>query len=144
MSDASFVDTNVWLYRLFNDTKLEIAERERKRNIAISITSSRGIIISTQVVNEISANLLKKAAFNEEQIKAVIQSLYHRCTVIEFDLRILESASDIRGRYNFSYWDSLIVACALSTKAGILYSEDMQDGLVVVSQLEIVNPFQGK
>ena len=144
MSSASFVDTNVWLYRLFDDKRLEIAERERKRNIAISITSIRGIIISTQVVNEISANLLKKAAFNEEQIKAVIHSLYHRCTVIEFDLRIVESASDIRGQYNFSFWDSLIVACALSTKASILYSEDMQDGLVVASQLEIVNPFKGK
>ncbi len=55
--------TNVWLYRLFDDQKIEIAERKRKRNIAI-ITEAEGIIISTQVVNEVSSNLLKKAAFN--------------------------------------------------------------------------------
>jgi predicted nucleic acid-binding protein len=139
---ASFIDTNVWLYRLFDDKKIELAERERKRNIAISITSNQGIIISTQVVNEVSANLLKKAAFNEEQIKAVIQSLYHRCTVVEFNQNIFESASDIRSRYNFSFWDGLIVACALEAGASILYSEDMQDGLVVAAQLEIVNPFK--
>lgn len=139
---TSFIDTNVWLYRLFDDQKIEATERDRKRNIAISITSNEGIIISTQVVNEVSANLLKKAAFNEEQIKTVIQSLYPRCTVVEFNLNIFESASDIRSRYNFSFWDGLIIACALSAKASILYSEDMQDGLVVAGQLEIVNPFK--
>ncbi len=62
--------------------------------------------------------------------------------MVEFDLNIFESASDIRSRYHFSFWDSLIVACALSARASILYSRDMQDGLVVASQLEIVNPFK--
>ncbi|GAA6621842.1 PIN domain-containing protein [Scytonema sp. NUACC26] len=138
---ASFIDTNVW-YRLFEDQKIEAAERNRKRNIAISITSIQGMIISTQVVNEVSANLLKKAAFNEDQIKSVIQSLYHRCTVVEFSINTFESASDIRSRYNFSFWDSLIVACALEADASVIYSEDMQDGLVVASQLKIVNPFK--
>lgn len=141
-SGASFVDTNVWLYRLFDDKKIEVAERQRKRNIAITITDAEGIIISTQVVNEISNNLLKKAAFNEEQVKAVIQSLYRRCTVVEFNLTIFESASNLRSRFNFSFWDSLIVACALAAGASILYSEDMQDRLVVDSQLQIVNPFK--
>ncbi|QDL10076.1 PIN domain nuclease [Brasilonema octagenarum UFV-E1] len=139
---TSFIDTNIWLYRLFDDKKIEATERDRKRHIATSITSDEGIIISTQVVNEVSANLLKKAAFNEEQIKTVIQSLYRRCTVVEFNLNIFESASDVRSRYNFSFWDGLIVACALSAKASILYSEDMHDGLVVAGQLEIVNPFK--
>ncbi|MEH2321245.1 hypothetical protein [Nostoc sp.] len=53
----SFIDTNVWLYRLFDDKKIEVAERDRKRNIAISITSDEGISISTQVVNEVSIYL---------------------------------------------------------------------------------------
>ncbi|MFN6484429.1 MULTISPECIES: PIN domain-containing protein [unclassified Nostoc] len=141
-SGTSFIDTNVWLYRLFDDNKMEVTERTRKRNIAIAITEAEGIIISTQVVNEVAANLLKKAAFNEGQIKAVIQSLYSRCPVVEFNLTIFESASDIRSQYNFSFWDSLIICCALSARANILYSEDMQDGLVVAGQLEIVNPFK--
>lgn len=52
------------------------------------------------------------------------------------------NSSNVRSRYNFSFWDSLIVACALAAGASILYSEDMQDGLVVDSQLQIVNPFK--
>jgi predicted nucleic acid-binding protein len=141
-SEPFFVDTNVWLYRLFEDKKISLTERERKRNIAITITSDEFQIISTQVVNEICANFLKKAAFNEKQIKAVIQSIYRRCTVVDFNLNILESASDIRSRYNLSFWDSLITASALSARASIFYAEDMQDGLVVNSQLKIVNPFR--
>lgn len=46
-SGKFFVDTNVWLYRLFEDKKMEMAERERKHNIAISITEAEEIIIST-------------------------------------------------------------------------------------------------
>ncbi len=138
---ASFIDTNVWLYRLFDDKKIEVSERERKRKIASCITEREGIIISTQVVNEVSNNLIKKAGFNEEQIKIVIQSLYTRCTVIEFNLTIFESASHLRSRYNFSFWDSLIVACALAAGANIVYSEDMQDGLVVDNKLQVINPF---
>ncbi|MEH2259140.1 PIN domain-containing protein [Nostoc sp.] len=141
-SGTSFINTNVWLYRLFDDNKMEVVKRTRKRNIAIAITEAEGIIISTQVGNEVAANLLKKAAFNEGQIKAVIQSLYRRCTVVELNLTVFESASDIRSRYNFSFWDSLIISCALSAIASILYSEDMQDGLVVAGQLEIVNRFK--
>ncbi len=138
----SFIDTNIWLYRLFDDQRIEAKERERKRKIATAITERSNIIISTQVINEISVNLIKKAMFDENQIKAVIQSLYHRCQVVEFELTILESASDLRTQYNLSFWDSLIVASALAGGADTLYSEDMQHGLTVSEQLTIINPFK--
>ena len=35
-----------------------------------------------------------------------------------------------------------MVASALSTEANILYSEDMQDGLIVSNQLTLINPFK--
>ena len=141
---ANFIDTNIWLYRLFNDLRIEATERERKRTIAISITEKANPIISTQVINEVSSNLLKKAKFDEERIKSVIQSLYNRCQVVEFNLTILEAASNLRTQYHLSFWDSLIVASALSAGASILYSEDMQDGLIVANQLKLINPFQNQ
>jgi predicted nucleic acid-binding protein len=57
------------------------------------------------------------------------------------DKAILIEASELRDRYGFSYWDSLIVACALAGGATIVYSEDMHSGLVVENRLQIVNPF---
>jgi predicted nucleic acid-binding protein len=100
---ANFIDTNIWLYRLFNDLRIEATERERKRTIAISITEKANPIISTQVINEVSSNLLKKAKFDEERIKSVIQSLYNRCQVVEFNLTILEAASNLRTQYHLSF-----------------------------------------
>ncbi|HBQ97831.1 PIN domain-containing protein [Roseofilum sp. Belize Diploria] len=138
----NFIDTNIWLYRLFDDQRIDARERQRKLKIATSITDQSSLTISTQVINEISANLIKKANFDETQIKAVIQSLYNRCQVVEFSLNILQSASDLRINYNLSFWDSLIVASALAGGADFLYSEDMQDGLIVSGQLNIINPFQ--
>ncbi len=94
--NKNFIDTNIWLYRLFDDQRIEPTERERKRNIAILITEQSSLIISTQVVNELSFNLLKKGKFNEEQINMVIKSLINRCQIIKFDLIIWETASNLR------------------------------------------------
>lgn len=50
-------------------------------------------------------------------------------------------ALDIKSRYKLQYYDSLIIATALENVCDILYSEDMQHGLVVDNQLKIINPF---
>jgi predicted nucleic acid-binding protein len=44
-------------------------------------------------------------------------------------------------RYQYSYFDSLILASALEAGCQILYSEDLQDGQRIENQLMIVNPF---
>lgn len=137
-----FLDSNVWLYRLLDNQSLEAQERERKRTIASSLTEAQDIITSTQVINEVCANALRKAAFTEAQIQTLIESFQSRCIVVALDIEILTTASSLRSRYRFSFWDGLIVASALSAGADILYSEDMQDGLMVEQQLTIVNPFK--
>jgi predicted nucleic acid-binding protein len=53
----------------------------------------------------------------------------------------LLEASELRGRYAFSFWDSVLVATALQTDVTTLFSEDMQDGLMVEERLKITNPF---
>ena len=51
-------------------------------------------------------------------------------------------ASELRSKYQFSFWDSLIVSTALYAQTTFLISEDMQHGLIVEQSLEIINPFQ--
>jgi predicted nucleic acid-binding protein len=62
--------------------------------------------------------------------------------MIDFTIEILTKASYLRGRYNFSFWDSLIVGSAIKSGCKRLYSEDMQDGLIVENELKIINPFK--
>lgn len=49
-------------------------------------------------------------------------------------------ASALRARHQFSFWDSQIVAAALSVSAETLYSEDMDTALVIENKLKIINP----
>jgi predicted nucleic acid-binding protein len=49
---------------------------------------------------------------------------------------------DLAERYSLSVHDSMIVASALLAGCETLWSEDMQDGLLVENQLHIRNPFR--
>jgi predicted nucleic acid-binding protein len=135
--DSCFIDTNVWLYTLIlvDDPKKTARAKE-------VIRTDKTISVSTQVINEACNNLIKKAQFSEPQIQQLIESFYAKHLVIESNKAIMLKASKLRERYKFSFWDSQIVASALSAKAAVLYSEDMHDGLIVDEQLRIVNPFQ--
>ena len=132
-----FVDSNIWLYGFSTDQK-----EERKRILAKQLIQEKSIIISTQVINEVCRNLLKKHKLDEQSILKLIVSFYSKYKVISFNLNILESASNLRTQYNISFWDSLIISSALSADANILYSEDMQHGLILDQKLTIINPFK--
>ena len=108
-----FVDSNVWLYWLADDTRLSTEERVRNRQLAIEVIQQGDLVVSTHVVNEVCTNLIKKAGFGEDQIRQVIQEFYDGCDVVAFNRDILIQASEFRDRYSFSFWDSLIVASAI-------------------------------
>jgi len=134
-NNACFVDTNVWLYSLIE------GQDKAKSETARSLILQSVPVVSTQVINEICVNLLKKTDISEERISQLIESFYAKYPVVEIDKIILLAASRLRQRYTLSYWDSIIVACALASETATLYTEDMQDGLVIEEKLEIVNPF---
>lgn len=55
-----FVDSNIWLYAFISNP-----EEEQKLETAKKIIQTKNIAISTQVINEVSVNLIKKAKFSE-------------------------------------------------------------------------------
>jgi predicted nucleic acid-binding protein len=133
-----FFDSNIWLYAFSTDRK-----EESKRLLAKQLISEeKYITISTQVINEVSYNLRKKHKIDEQSLLNLIISFYAKYPIISFNLDILESASHLRTQYHVSFWDSLIIASAVYSGANTLYSEDMQNGLIVTKKLTIVNPFK--
>ncbi len=86
--------------------------------------------------------LKRKVNLSEAQVFQLIEEFEQQCVVIDVITSMMEKASQLRTNYNLSFWDSLIVASALFSEANILYSEDMQDGLIVDNQLTIINPFK--
>lgn len=132
-----FVDSNIWLYALIvgNDTIKTI------RAVTL-IQTTTNIIVSTQVLNEVAVNLIKKAAFTEQEVRKLITSFYQQYMVVNLSHDILLRASQLREQHQISYWDSLIVASARAGGASIVYSEDMHDGMIIDNVLTIINPFK--
>jgi hypothetical protein len=51
------------------------------------------------------------------------------------------TACQIAEKYQFSFYDSLIIASALKCDCYTLYSEDLQHGQIIEDKLKIINPF---
>ena len=141
MSDTEaklcFIDSNVWLYAFIK------SQDQDKTAIAKATIQSNEIAVSTQIISEVCVNLIKKARFDEASIRNLIESFYRKYRVTTISHAVLLKASQLRERYRFAYWDSLIVACALAEGATIVYSEDMHSGLIVENRLQLINPFAG-
>lgn len=135
--ESCFIDTNLWLYAFIEgDDPQKIARAK-----SLIVTQST-IYISTQVINEVCINMIKKAHFSEQQVQQLIDSFYAKYMVIELSRSLLLKASALREQYALSFWDSMIVSSALHANVSILYSEDMQDGLVVENTVRIINPLK--
>jgi len=132
-----FADTNVWLYAFISGSdaaKSELARRLLRDN-------EEALVVSSQVINEVCVNLLNKARLPEAEIQELIRSFYRKYPVVLLDQAVQVGASELRGRFSLSFWDSLILAAAVHCGATILYSEDMQAGLEVNGRLIVRNPF---
>ena len=118
------IDSDVLLYLLSNDTK-----------------KANGVI-SVQVLNEIANVALRKIGMSwaeTNQFLALIRSL---CVIESLTVETHDRGRDVAERYGLSVYDSMIVAAALLAGCTVLYSEDMQHGLVVDKQLRVANPLK--
>ncbi len=128
-----FVDSNVWLYAF-------MSAEPKKTKKAEEIISNSNIILSTQIINEMCVNLIKKAGYSESEIQQTIKNIYEYYQVVPIDEETIIEASILRSTHQLSYWDSLVVVSAIASKCTILYSEDMQHNQIVQG-IKIVNPF---
>ena len=97
MSDNKmFVDTNIWLYAFVRTD----AERNKNR-AAAALIKKHLIVISSQIINEVCVNLIKKTRMDETAIAELISSFYQRYEVVEPNREIILDASRLRDRYQF-------------------------------------------
>ncbi len=132
-----FIDTNVFVY-----AKLESAKNDGKHQEAIRFLKGleAEVIISVQVVNEFASALLKHK-IDDKVIRSAIHELADSCTICPLFFETAENAWEIRERYGFSYWDSLIISSALDNQCDKLFTEDLQHDQVIEDRLTVINPF---
>ncbi len=121
MNNCGFIDSNLWIYAAIADGS-DKSERARK------LIENEEVVISTQVINEVSFNLWRKYHYTEDEITVFIRQISATCQVQQLTVATCLTASNLRQHYRLSFWDSLMVATALDSHCAILYSEDMQGG----------------
>ena len=140
MSAEVFIDTNVFIYHL--DTtdarKHAVAERIVRDGLA-----SGNACISFQVVQECLNTALRKAqvALDLESARSYLDTVLIPLLQVPASPALYHRALDIQARWRFSFYDSLIVAGALTAGCGQLLSEDLQHGQRIET-LTIHNPFK--
>ncbi|HEY6456112.1 MAG TPA: PIN domain-containing protein [Steroidobacteraceae bacterium] len=133
MSGAdTFFDTSVLLYLLSDDT----AKADRVE----TLLSARGVV-SVQVLNEFAVVALRKLKMPMSDVREILDTIRAVCTVEPLTIETHDRGLAVCERYRFSLYDSMLVAAALISGAKIIYSEDLQDGQVIDSQLRVTNPF---
>ena len=128
----AFIDSNVILYLLSKDTK--------KADAAEAVLHAGGVI-SVQVLNEITNVSLRKIGMSWAETNQFLALLRSLCTVEPLTVETHDRGRALAERYGLSVYDAMIVAAALLAGCTVLYSEDMQDGLVMDKQLRAVNSF---
>lgn len=83
----------------------------------------------------------KKFKFSKEVSYQNGINLINTCLLKIIDESTILSAFKISLKYQYSHWDSLIIASALQNNCTKLYSEDLQNEQVIKRRLTIINPF---
>ena len=131
----TFIDTNILIYAF---SKNDPAKKE----IAVDCIKNCIPVISTQVIKEFSS-VSNKSNVELPDLRFIIKDLISLTEIVDEDLGLIFAAFDICERYQFSFYDSLIIAAALKSECKVLLSEDMQDGQIINESLKIVNPVKG-
>lgn len=139
MNGKFFLDTNIFVY-CFDDHDTEKKARALSL-IGEALQSGKGII-SWQVVQEFLNVSTKKfiSPLKAVDAKSYLQKvLFPLCAVFP-NLNIYQNTIEIQEKTGYSFYDSMIVASALSQDCSILYSEDLHNGMKI-DDLQVINPF---
>jgi predicted nucleic acid-binding protein len=134
MNKSFALDTNILIYLHDIDTA------STKRKIAYELIA--GVpVISAQVISEYLNVCSKKLKMSKHDAIGALMRWLPLCGLAPFSIAIYDRAEKLMNKYQFQLFDAIIVASALESGCGELYSEDMQHDLLVDNTLRIINPF---
>jgi predicted nucleic acid-binding protein len=140
MSARVFLDTNVFIYQL--DTSDARKHKIAEKLVRDALASDRACI-SYQVVQECLNTVMRKAevALDAHGARAYLEAVLLPLMKVGASAALYQRGLDIQSRWRFGFYDSLVVASALSAGCDTLLTEDLQHGQVIET-LTISNPFK--
>jgi predicted nucleic acid-binding protein len=136
MTGKVFLDTNILLYAEFDDGS---DKHQKAKKLLLQEILGAEVFISTQVFNEFYVQAMRKGKTVDE-IEMVLQQYSVKFNVLPVGLSLIKDTWRIKRQYQFSYWDSLIIAASLESACHVVYTEDLQNGQIIDSSLTVINP----
>lgn len=135
----TFVDTNVLVYA-HDDS--ETRRQPVARALLEALWASRTGVLSTQILQEFYVVATRKfePPMSRRAAREIV-ALYGTWPVVQVDLALILTASQLEERHKLSFWDALVVEAARVTGATRLVTEDLQDGRRI-GGVRIENPFR--
>lgn len=137
-ADSVFLDSNILIYCYTN------TEKGKQQKAFQVIDNSPHLFVSTQVLQGFCNVAHKKFSPQDIDLEIALSEIESMVCIHGNSIDTVRKANTVKNKYNYSFYDSLIIAAALDCDCNILYSEDMQDGQVIENRLKIVNPFNDK
>ena len=133
LTRGEFLDSNILVYAFTADRRAAVAQG----------LLEGGGIISVQGLNEFASVARRKLAMTWHEVRESLAAIRTLCrTILPLDIETHEDGLRIAEYYGYSMFDALIIASALRADCSILWSEDMQDGIVIEGRLRIADPFR--
>lgn len=135
--DRVFIDSNILLY----SRDIALSAKADISNAWLRETAWRGVAcVNLQVLNEVTQVMLRKRQdlTHDEVFAAVDELSFLGSSPVA--ISSVHAARKIRAETGYSWWDCLLLACALELACKYFLSEDLQDGRDIEG-LTIVNPF---
>jgi predicted nucleic acid-binding protein len=130
---GEFLDSNVLVYAFTSDPRADRAQ----------VLLARGCSIGVQGLNEFANVARRKLRMTWIEVREALAAIRTLCrAILPIDIETHTEALRLADRYGHTIFDALVVAEALRADCGVLWSEDMQDGLVIDRRLRILNPFR--
>lgn len=138
--DRYFIDSNIVVYMY--DRRDPGKQAHAKQLLKEAFLSESGCI-SYQVIQE-SLNVFSRKETQLDKpvdLSNLLEEILDPLCCIYPSTKLFRSALDIKNRWRYSFYDSLIIAAALEANCKMLYSEDLQHQQKIET-LTIINPFK--
>jgi predicted nucleic acid-binding protein len=136
-----FLDTNIFVYTL--DETSPVRKARAHELVELALTTGLGVV-SHQVIQEFLNVATSKFAvpLDPADCRAYLEQVLVPLWRVSPSAALYLRALEVREQSGYGYYDSLIVAAALTAGCRTLYTEDLQPGRRFES-LTLVDPFGG-
>lgn len=132
----TFFDSNILVYA---EDSAYPQKQKRAVELLVENRRQRSGVVSLQVLGEFFYAATRRLKMDPALVRAQVE-FHARFELVEPALADTFGAIDLHRLYGYSFWDSMVLRCALVSGCKVLLTEDMQHGQIIEG-LRIVNPF---